>query len=1122
LLSKARGRRCDVEPIIGTTVEELGAALTVMEDSMKKGEWAKVRICTTSLPTPEELELAGINMALAGFHVSEPETKVIDGISTVTFAVRKGSPEWALLIPIIVPILTIGLITFGIFRIETITKNLLPILLVVGGVVIVTAGLLARPAERVAIKLIERKTPTPQLSLAPSTIPNDKSQRPGAENPSDSLKMLPQTELVDEVKELWRKACEWEKIPPDSKFVVFSENNPYMPAYREAMTKLLRFKQFQSGQWQPAVEGKGRLAERPFEKYQTATSGKFFISQINPIQIKVTRSDRKGEFFIDIGPNSVLPEGPEPSAPTTVEDALRSVVKLTKEEIKRVMKGIPQEIYDTDIRAEYLWEMWEDLEAESSTQTVPLRPLKELPPEWSFLEEEAESIFETKPGMPPPTQTVEREKGWKDFYKGNRVQAMIDSTNWRIKARNVTEDAQKKLSESLKTPWHDLVEYQNLQAYGFASGLLNKAEAEQLYRIYGGESPSPEKWDQLTLAEKVAGTTFAEELLERRLRSGGALPQTSGIRRYWAEKNLPYSTWNIRELWPGGTVRGPFISKPRAVEREEAIAKEAGWTIRRVESPMERFPKQYEALRKLKDYQVLEYHDDGDLTVQSYGQKSVVTTDGEVFAYHTPEEALEKITGDEESAKKKFMPLMMAMAEWYAKNMRPITLEDMRPISNKYLTTSETMDDFYRYLATARGKEAFLAELDDAMRRHGRKAGWTPFQLATEPGGEVVEMYCQRCGKKVPSPSSFRTPENMRIFMITGLCQECQDIVSRPNLPRILPFSGFKDNELVWSGAFPDVTFTVTVKDFYSTPKLLIENALKNSRADLSNIVTNHELLFAGAGKGEVWWLSTIGNLPVEVHVHDITNFSEIELEDIFNNSVATIRERPSLQPATEEMEKYYRELAAEEPRPGWVKATAAGRDNYSGWEYPAGTWVVRVTQAMFAKELPPFLNNVYVLPWSYDEMVGMYHRKGTAQAATTFGEYILKMDRVGNITVTNTADPGKDVFLQFQADKELVTEILNHDELKDLESGWEVKIMTNEPRASVLSELWQGAQPMQKQPAVIPNQPPKEPGAVSKLQFVADSPEYLAQTIDMTGWRQRIDQVFQEAVQRVGGTKEA
>ena len=50
-------------------------------------------------------------------------------------------------------------------------------------------------------------------------------------------------------------------------------------------------------------------------------------------------------------------------------------------------------------------------------------------------------------------------------------------------------------------------------------------------------------------------------------------------------------------------------------------------------------------------------------------------------------------------------------------------------------------------------------------------------QWGGNPGseGEIVKMYCQRCGKEVPSPSSFRTPEGMRSFMISGLCQVCQD-----------------------------------------------------------------------------------------------------------------------------------------------------------------------------------------------------------------------------------------------------------------------------------------------------------------------------------------------------------
>jgi hypothetical protein len=41
---------------------------------------------------------------------------------------------------------------------------------------------------------------------------------------------------------------------------------------------------------------------------------------------------------------------------------------------------------------------------------------------------------------------------------------------------------------------------------------------------------------------------------------------------------------------------------------------------------------------------------------------------------------------------------------------------------------------------------------------------------------EVVQMFCQKCGKEVPSPRSFRTSEALRDYMVTGKCQDCQDL----------------------------------------------------------------------------------------------------------------------------------------------------------------------------------------------------------------------------------------------------------------------------------------------------------------------------------------------------------
>lgn len=48
-----------------------------------------------------------------------------------------------------------------------------------------------------------------------------------------------------------------------------------------------------------------------------------------------------------------------------------------------------------------------------------------------------------------------------------------------------------------------------------------------------------------------------------------------------------------------------------------------------------------------------------------------------------------------------------------------------------------------------------------------------------EGGYEVVDMYCVKCRRRVPSPSSFRTPESLRRYMATGICQVCQDLDDR-------------------------------------------------------------------------------------------------------------------------------------------------------------------------------------------------------------------------------------------------------------------------------------------------------------------------------------------------------
>jgi len=125
-----------------------------------------------------------------------------------------------------------------------------------------------------------------------------------------------------------------------------------------------------------------------------------------------------------------------------------------------------------------------------------------------------------------------------------------------------------------------------------------------------------------------------------------ALNNAGEVMKYRVEENKPYGTWAIVELWTTGTVRSPFKTREEAIKREEEIGKYYGWKLKRVEfTPQEislldpqRFPKQTEALVKLRGYDMIEVHDDGDLTVRSRGKLYVVTTEGRIFEQqHLPQ-----------------------------------------------------------------------------------------------------------------------------------------------------------------------------------------------------------------------------------------------------------------------------------------------------------------------------------------------------------------------------------------------------------------------------------------------------------------------------------------------------
>ena len=134
--------------VVGHSIQDLSGALNTMENSLAKGSQAKLEFCTESMPADEDLDKLFLSATATGFHLSYPTAKRIKGVATTELILTKGSPQWALLIPLIPTVLIVGLIAFGLVRIEEISKALLP-LMITGAVGFVALVLIVRkPAER--------------------------------------------------------------------------------------------------------------------------------------------------------------------------------------------------------------------------------------------------------------------------------------------------------------------------------------------------------------------------------------------------------------------------------------------------------------------------------------------------------------------------------------------------------------------------------------------------------------------------------------------------------------------------------------------------------------------------------------------------------------------------------------------------------------------------------------------------------------------------------------------------------------------------------------------------------------------------------------------------------------
>lgn len=150
--------------IVGYTADDLRIALDIMENTLDVGENVRVRLCSEMLATEDECAQLFLDMEALGEHCSYPTARMIDDIPTLEFELTKGSPALPVaVIPLIALFGILGIITFGVLKVEAITKALLPLTLIIISGVIIIAGLMRKPAERIVERVGAR--------YLPSTIP---------------------------------------------------------------------------------------------------------------------------------------------------------------------------------------------------------------------------------------------------------------------------------------------------------------------------------------------------------------------------------------------------------------------------------------------------------------------------------------------------------------------------------------------------------------------------------------------------------------------------------------------------------------------------------------------------------------------------------------------------------------------------------------------------------------------------------------------------------------------------------------------------------------------------------------------------------------------------------------
>jgi hypothetical protein len=140
--------------VSGSSMEELSASLSYMDSVINAGESLQIALITSEIPSQIDLNSWYSNIQATGLISSRPRTNIINGQPVTTVVITKSYPDishtgafpLALLITTLPTVIILGLVAFGMVKLESLTKAVLPLILTVGGFAIIGLALMRQPA----------------------------------------------------------------------------------------------------------------------------------------------------------------------------------------------------------------------------------------------------------------------------------------------------------------------------------------------------------------------------------------------------------------------------------------------------------------------------------------------------------------------------------------------------------------------------------------------------------------------------------------------------------------------------------------------------------------------------------------------------------------------------------------------------------------------------------------------------------------------------------------------------------------------------------------------------------------------------------------------------------------